>query len=292
MRSSIEVAGYTPRSTDPENVGLNPITPGYLRALGVPIVRGRDFTEADMKSKARVAIVNEELARHFWSGRDALGGVIVDGDERTIVIGIAKTTKMRSLREEPQPVLFIPTGTFMPRAVTVIVRATSEGAAASALRNAVRAIDPRVPVFQLRSLREHVGVATQQERTLAILVGGFSALALLLASIGLFGVVAYRTDARRKELAIRIAHGAQWRDVASVVVAQTIRLTAAGIVLGLAASAFLTRFAASLLFGVVARDPVTFALVPCVLLVIALAATFAPVRQATSIAPSQALRYE
>ena len=292
MRSTIKVPGYTPKTSDPENVDFNPITPGYFRALGVPIVRGRDFTEADMKSGVPVAIVNEEMARHYWPKGDALGGVIVDGEDQTTVIGIARTTKMRSLREDPQPVLFIPTGKFMPRAVTVIVRGASEAAAANALRSAVRAIDPRVPVFQLRSLADHVGVATQKERTMAILLGGFSALALLLASIGLFGVVAYRTDARRKELGIRIALGAEWRDVASVVVGQTVRLTIAGILLGLAVSAFLTRFAESLLFGVVARDPVTFALVPCVLLVIAIAATFAPVRHATSIAPSQALRYE
>jgi predicted permease len=292
MRSSVNVAGYTPTSSDPENVDFNPITPGYFRALGVPIVRGRDFTEADMKSKTPIAIVNETMAKHYWPNGNAVGGVLIDGEDRTTVIGIARTTKMRSLREEPQPVLFIPVEQFMPRAVTVLVRANSEANAASALRNAVRSIDPRVPIFQLRSLADHVGVATQKERTLAILVGGFSALALLLASIGLFGVVAYRTDARRKELGIRIALGAQWRDVASIVVGQTIRLTAAGTLIGLIASAFLTRFAESLLFGVVARDPVTFVLVPCVLLAISIAATLMPVRQATSIAPSQTLRYE
>jgi predicted permease len=292
MRSSVEVLGYTPKSSDPENVDFNPITPGYFRALGVPIVRGRDFTESDMKSKAPVAIVNEAMAKRYWPNGNAVGGILVDGKERTTVIGIVPTTKVRSLREDPTPVLFIPTGQFMPRAVTVIVRATSEAAAASALRNAVRSIDPRVPVFQLRPLADHVGVATQKERALAILVGGFSALALFLASIGLFGVVAYRTDARRKELGIRIALGAEWRDVASIVVGQTVRLTAAGTLIGLIAAAFLTRFAESLLFGVVARDPITFIVVPCVLLTISIAATFLPVRQATSIAPSQTLRYE
>ncbi|HJQ40301.1 MAG TPA: ABC transporter permease [Thermoanaerobaculia bacterium] len=292
MRSSVKVAGYTPKPGDPENVDFNPITPGYFRALGLPVVRGRDFTEADMKSKTPIAIVNEEMARHFWPNGDALGGVLMDGEERTTVVGIVRTTKVRSLREDPTPVLFIPASTFMPRAVTMLVRANSEANAASALRNAVRSIDPRVPIFQLRSLADHVGVATQKERALAILVGGFSALALLLASIGLFGVVAYRTGARRKELGIRIALGAQWRDVASIVVGQTVRLTATGTLIGLVAAAFLTRFAESLLFGVIARDPVTFIIVPCLLLAISIAATFLPMRQATSIAPSQTLRYE
>ncbi len=292
MRSSVNVAGYTPKSNDPENVDFNPITPGYFKALGVPIVRGRDFTESDMTAKTAVVIVNETMAKHYWPNGDAVGGVIVDGEDRTTVVGVVRSTKVRNLRDAPEPVMYWPAGQFMPRAVTVIVRANSEANAASALRKAVRSIDPRVPIFQLRPLADHVGVATQKERTLAILVGGFSALALLLASIGLFGVVAYRTDSRRRELGIRIALGAEWRDVASIVVAQTVRLTAAGTLIGLIVSAFLTRFAESLLFGVVARDPVTFVVVPCVLLAISIAATFMPVRQATSIAPSQTLRYE
>lgn len=292
MRVSIDVPGFTPKTNEPENVDFNPIASGYFRALGVPIVRGRDFTDADMTSDAPIGIVNETMAERYWPGRDAVGQSLVVGNDRTTIIGVVRSTKVRSLREEPVPMVFIPTGKFMPRAVTVIVRGASEATAANALRSAVRSIDPRVPIFQLRSLGEHVGVATQKERTLAILVGSFSALALLLASIGLFGVVAYRTDARRKELGIRIALGAEWRDVASIVVGQTIRLTAAGTLIGLIAAAFLTRFAESLLFGVVARDPVTFVSVPCVLLAISIAATFTPVRQATSIAPSQTLRYE
>jgi len=292
MRMSVDVPGYTPRSNDPENVDLNPITPGYFRALGVPILRGRDFTESDLASTAQIAIVNEAMARRYWKNGDAVGKVLKDGPDTTTVVGIARNTKLRSLREEPAPALFIPTSQFMPRSMTVLVRARSEAEAAKALQGAVRAIDPRVPIFQLRSLADHVAVATQKERTLAILVAGFGLLALLLASVGLFGVVAYRTGARQKELGIRIALGAQWRDVASIVVRQTIVMAAAGIALGLAAAAALTRFAESLLFGVTAHDPVTFALVPLFLLVVAIAATYGPVRHATHIAPSQALRYE
>jgi predicted permease len=295
MRTSVEVPGYTPRSDDPENVDLNPITPGYFRALGVPILRGRDFTESDLASTVqttRIAIVNEAMARRYWKDGDAIGKVLTAGPDAATVVGIARNTKLRSLREDTAPAIFIPTSQFMPRSLTVLVRGRSEAEATKALQGAVRAIDPRVPVFHLRSLAEHVGVATQKERTLAILVAGFGLLALLLASVGLFGVVAYRTGARQKELGIRIALGAQWRDVASIVVRQTVIMAAAGIALGLAAAAALTRFAESLLFGVTAHDPVTFALVPLFLLLVAIAATYGPVRRATHIAPSQALRYE
>ena len=292
MRSTVEVPGYTPSSDDPENVDFNPITPGYFRALGVPILRGRDFTEADLASKAQVAIVNEAMAKRYWKNGDAVGKMINDGPDQQTVIGIARTTKLRNLREEPEPALFVPISTFTPRTLSVIVRARSDDEAANALRGAVRAIDPRIPIFQMRSLGDHVGVALQKERTLAILVAGFGLLALLLASIGLFGVVAYRTGARQKELGIRIALGAEWRDVASIVVRQTVLLTAIGVTIGLGAALMLTRFAESLLFDVPSRDPVTFLLVPVVLLLVAIAATYGPVRHATSIAPSQALRYE
>ena len=292
MRTTIEVPGYTPKTSDPENVALNPISPGYLRALGVRLLRGRDFDERDTATSAPVVIVNEAMARAFWPNGDALGKTMKFPEPATVV-GIVSTTKVVSLREDPTPNLYMPLTQFPAGRLMAIVRArTDSDAAARALASAVRDVDADLPVVRLRPLEQHVGAAAARERTFAVLLGGFGALALVLTSAGLFGVVAYRTAGRRRELGIRMALGAVGRDVAATVVRQTAVLVGIGVATGLVAAAMLARFAEAMLFEVTTHDPVTFAAVPLLLLVVGMAATWGPVRQAVALAPAQTLRHE
>lgn len=293
MRSSITVPGYTPPTTDPVNVELNVITPGYFAALGIPILRGRDLTDADFRANAPLVVINEAMARKFWPDGDAVGRPLKVGPDPFTVAGVVKSTRSRNLRDEPVPMLFQTLAQFTPDGMTAVVRSRAGTAiAAQALRSAVRAADPDLPLFHVQTLEERLGSAMRKERTFAILLGGFGALALLLATVGLFGVVAYRTAARRKELAIRIAHGAGHGDIAALVVRGTVLMLLTGVATGLGAAALLTRFAETLLFGVATHDPTTFVLVPLVLLAVGVAATWGPVRAAMRIAPARALRYE
>lgn len=295
MRATVGVPGYQPKPTDDANVDLNVITPGFLRALGVPIVRGRDFDRRDVEGSTPVVLVNEEMARRFWPDGDALGAQIEAGpQDKAIVVGIVATTRLHSLREEPMPSMYLPLGQLPMRSMTLLVR-TKDGLPATAeraLQSAVRAVDSNIPIAQLRTLDRHIGASIAQERTFAILLGGFGALALLLASAGLFGVVAYQTASRRRELGIRMALGASHRHVAAIVIRRTALLVGLGVAAGMVCAALLTRFAEALLFGVTSRDPVTFALVPVLLFLVGVAATFGPVRRASSVAPSETLRYE
>ena len=292
MRTSVSVPGYTAKSSDPDNVALNPITPGYLHALGVPLVRGRDFDGQDTAESAPVVIINEAMARKYWPRGDALGKIIQMEPDATVV-GIVATTKVNSVREEPTPIVYMPLAQFPTGNLRILVRArTSAEAAMRALVSAVRAVDADLPIVSPRSLEAHVGAAIAKERTFAILLGGFGALALLLTSAGLFGVVAYRTAGRRRELGIRIALGALRRDVAAIVVRQTAVLVSVGVAAGVVVASLLVKFAEALLFGVTAHDPVTFAAVPLLLLAVGVAATWGPVRQAVSLAPAETLRHE
>lgn len=292
MRTTIEVPGYTPKTSDPENIALNPISPGYLRALGVRVLRGRDFDERDTATSTPVVIVNEAMARAYWPNGDALGKTMKFPEPATVV-GIVSTTKVVSLREDPTPNLYMPLTQLPVGRLMVIVRArTDSDTAARALASAVHDVDADLPIVRLRPLEKHVGAAAARERTFAALLGGFGALALVLTSAGLFGVVAYRTAGRRRELGIRMALGALGRDVAATVIRQTAVLVGVGVATGLVAAAMLARFAETLVFEVTTHDPVTFAAVPLLLLIVGLAATWGPVRQAVSLAPAQTLRHE
>jgi predicted permease len=273
-------------------------SPGYLSAIGTPLLRGRDFLETDTAASPPVAIVNTAMARKYWPGQDAIGqqvGLPIKSFNMTI-IGVVANVKHVSLREEPGPEIYVPyTQDPWPSMLTmhVAVRTKAEPAAvASSVREAIRGIDPTLPVANVATLAGIVDQAVAQPRFSMLLVAGFGVLALLLACVGLYGAMSYAVTSRAREIGIRLALGAAPRTVVAMVLAEGARVTGAGMMIGLAAAIVVLRVMTTFLFGVEPTDPATFALVSAALLCVALLACYVPARRATRVDPMLALRRE
>jgi putative ABC transport system permease protein len=209
------------------------------------------------------------------------------------VIGVTKTGKYRNLREDPLPLMYFPLSQQYRSRVTMFIRAAGDPARlTSALRAEVQKLDKTVPLFDVKTLDEHLGRALGQERTNASLIGGFALLALVLAAIGIYGVMSYSVTQRTREIGIRLALGAPRSGVLRLVVGHGMTLTFIGLAIGLAAAFTLTRVISTLLYGVSATDPSTFVGVPVMLAAVALAACYLPARRAVKVDPMVALRYE
>jgi predicted permease len=294
MRISLRPEGFT---SDPEpHVDYNVVTPGFFQALGIPFLSGRDFEERDAQAAPGVAIVNDAFARRFWPDGDAVGrrlGGLGPGGGEAVVVGVVRTAKYRSLREDPRPVVYVPLRqAYLPRMTIVLRGAVHPDALVQPLAAAVEGLDPDLPLFAVRPLRDQLAAALARERALARLFGAFGALALVLAATGLYSVVAYGAELRTREFGIRMALGADPRSVARLVQGQGLALAAVGLVLGLAACLPLTRAIERLLFGVTPLDATTLAAAAALLLSTCLTAVHVPARRATRVDPATALRAE
>ena len=276
-------------------VNLNWVSPGYFQTIGIPLLRGRDFTERDNPSAPRVAVVNEQMARRFWPGQDAIGKQfqLTRPPVSVEIAGVVKDGKMRSFRDELRPGFYLPLDQHYCPQMTLEVRTAGDPAGMlGAVRREVQALDKDLPLGEFQTLKTHLSSALSQERMTAALLSALGLLALVLAAIGLYGVMAFSVAQRTREIGIRVALGAQSSQVLRVVLRQGMFLTLIGLGIGLAAAAVLTRFAASLLYGVSPTDPLTFAGISLLLLVVALAASYIPARRAARVDPMVALRYE
>ncbi len=270
----------------------------YFRAFGIPLRSGRYFNAADSRDAPRATIINETLARKFFPNEDPIGKRINMGDERQPsiwqVAGVVGDVKYTGLAGESQPAIYQP----LVQATTgnVFLSVKTEGAdplgLAAAVRNEIRSLDRELPVARVGALKQRFATAVAQPRFGATLVALFAALALILASIGVYGVISYSVTQRMHEMGIRIALGARSRDVLALVVKQGMTLTVIGLGLGLSASFALTRLMKSLLFGVSATDPLTFIIISLLLTSVALLACFVPARRATKADPMIAMRSE
>lgn len=273
------------------NIGLN-----FFDTLGIGFVRGRDFTEADSEKTPKVLIINEAMANRFWADQDPIGKRLkLFGDpEFREVVGIVRDSKYNSLTEPRRPFMYIPLLQEYAPQVNLHVRTLSDPKSiVAALRGEVKAIDPTLPVMNVQTLSERVENSLGNERSQATLIGSSGVLALLLAAVGLYGVMSYTVAQRTREIGIRMALGAGRGNVMGLVLKQGVTLVSAGVVLGLAAAIPLTRiFVSSLLFGVSAVDPLTFIGTSAILLVVSLLASYIPARRATKVDPLIALRYE
>lgn len=274
------------------------ISPGYFGALGTPILRGRDFLDSDTGDSTLVAIVNSTMAKRFWPGQDPIGkqvGVPIRPTNMTVV-GVVPDFRHKSLRENAEPEIFVPyTQKPWPSmlALQVAVRTTGDpGAAVSYVREAIRAVDPGVPISNVMTMSAAVDDSMSQSRFSMLLLGSFGALALLMASIGMYGVISYAVAQRTREIAIRMALGAERKSVFTMVLAQGARLAALGITIGVAVALIATRLMERFLFGVRPADPLTFGAVITLLVAIALLASYVPARRATRVDPMVALRTE
>jgi len=272
-------------------------TPSYFKALGIPLLRGRNFDAHDVKDAPLVAIINEAAARAFFPEENPLGKVITDFGPNSIsmqIVGVVGNVRHFALDRQPRPEIYQPLGQGMWPSVFVAIR-TEPGDPLVLLANAQKAVwsvDRNVPLGQPRTMRDFVDRSLQQRRFAVVLLAIFAGVALLLASVGLYGVISYSVAQRTRELGIRLALGAQRRDVLRLVVQEGMRFVALGIGAGLAGAFALTRLMKSLLYGVGAADPPTFAALTAVLGGVALIACLIPAFRATQVNPIEALRHE
>jgi predicted permease len=293
----VQVAGYVPRRGEDMRVRWNPIWPGYFNLMRIALIEGRDFTERDDSQSPPVAIINEAFARRFFRGQEPVGRQLDLWGEGSgwTVVGVVKDIKYRSLGETPRPHFYLPMQqTWQPfRGLELHVRTVGPPLQLlPELRRELRSVDPRVHLFEVYTLSDYIGEAWFAQKIGAALLGVLGTLALLLAALGLFSVMAYSVSQRTQEIGIRMALGAQTSDVFRPVLGQALKLALVGVGIGLALSFALTRVVASQLLGVSATDPLTFVGVSCLLCAVALAASYVPARRATKVDPLIALRAE
>ncbi|HEX7314427.1 MAG TPA: ABC transporter permease [Pyrinomonadaceae bacterium] len=275
------------------------VTGGYFKAMRIPLVEGREFDERDREGlKPEALIINETLARRLWPNeksfvgrRMALGrGANAEALE---VVGVARDTKLRTLGETPRGLMYVSVDQTYRGGLNLVVRAPGGGeAVVGAVRQAVKEIDGRMPLYNVRTIEQHLTWAFWAQNMAASLATAFGLLALVLAAVGLYGVVAYTVARRTHEIGIRVALGAQGRDILRIVLGQGMALTLVGLVAGLVGAFALARMLSSLLYGISPGDPATYILVALLLAVVALLACLVPARRATKVDPMVALRYE
>jgi predicted permease len=275
------------------------VSPGYFAAAGTPILRGRAFLESDTANSMPVAIISEALVKKYWPGQDPIGKQIAPRAlvfPAETIVGIAADVKRISLRESPPPEMYVPyTQKIWPSllAMNVVVRATQDPASlATSLRAAVHSVDPDLPIANLRTLNSIVAESMTVPRFAMLLLGAFGGLALVLAAVGMYGVISYNVTQRTQEIGIRMALGAQRGKVFQMILGQGVRLAALGITIGIVAAFAAMRLMRSFLYGIGANDPLTFGAVALLLTFIALLACYIPARRATRVDPMVALRYE
>jgi putative ABC transport system permease protein len=277
-------------------LGLQMVTPGYFRTLGIPLRRGRDFASTDTADTAPVVLVSEAAVRRFWPDEDPIGKRIRLGspeDGWRTIVGVVGDVRHGGPAEEPRPEVYVPVRQSAFPFMQFVVRTRQEPMAlAPAVRAAVAELDAELPLSDVRTLEAVVASATARPRFLSTLVGVFAALALLLAGVGLYGVIAYMARQRTRELGIRMALGAQPEDVLWLVLGSGMRLAVLGVGLGLLAAWAASRVMGSLLYGVSATDPLTFGGLALLVLGVTLVATWLPARRATRVDPLVALRNE
>ncbi len=274
---------------------LNDVSSGYFQTVGIPLLRGRAFNDLDRKETKPVAIVNHAMAKHFWPGENPLGKRFHFFGETQLleVVGEVADSWQFGVAEDPQPVAYMPiTQDYSPFGVLDVRTAGNPSAVIPSVREQVQSIDRNLAFIAVNTIGELLDQGLWAPRMGAMLLGVFGLLALLLATVGIYGVLSYSVSQRTQEVGIRMALGATSRTVLGLVVGQGMLLVAIGVGIGLAGSWGLARLLASLLFGVKTSDPATFAVVSLVLAVAAFVATYIPARRATKVDPITALRYE
>ncbi len=297
--SGFEIEGRSFPPGDTPGARIHVVSPGYFRALGMQLKAGRDFTGRDNLNSSPVVIVDEAFVQEFFPKRAAIGKKIKPSMSMTDtpawrdIVGIVNSTKALGLAEAFEPQYYIPYAQLPgPQPEMILKMEAPSLAIIPTIRHAVNSIDKNVPVYDVKSMNEIISSVTVRERLNTILFGLFGVSAVLLAAIGIYGVANYSVNRATHELGIRMALGAQARDVLMLTIATTLRYVAFGLVFGLVMIFSLARLISSLLYGIRATDPVLIVIASCVFIAVALIASYIPARRATKVDPMVALRYE
>jgi putative ABC transport system permease protein len=275
---------------------VRPVTPNFFRTMGIPQIAGRDFTESDTADSPRVAIITETLARRHFSQKDPLGQrleVFIGDPSRGPyeIVGVVGDIKFTSLESETRPGVFIPHAQLPIGFMTLVVKTDVDPSSiVSSVAAQVRALDPELPLSEVRTMEEVVDSTLARPRIVAVLLTVFALLALVLAAVGVYGVMAYSVAQRTREIGVRIALGATHESVFRLVLTEALRLVAVGVVSGLVIAAVFARFLDTLLYETEPLDPVTFGATAMLLVVVATLASYVPARRGTRIEPVEALR--
>ncbi len=274
-------------------------TPGYLRAMEIPLLKGRTITERDTQDSVKIALINRTMAAALWPNVDPIGRRIkFPGDDKNptpwrTIVGVVSDVSQYALDKKAPMQIYLPHAQFPTSFNTIVVKTDNQSLAmTNAIRNEILSVDKDQAVFQVTTLEELLGESILLRRFFMLLLVGFAMLALVLAAVGIYGVMSYVVTQRTQEIGIRMALGAQVGDVLKLIVGNGMKLALIGISLGLAAAFAVTRLLAELLFGVTATDLSTFTVVSSVLAVVVLLACYIPARRATKVEPLEALRYE
>jgi predicted permease len=289
-REITNISSDTPSGRRKERVDVFRISARFFETMGVPFLRGRDFTHEEANSAAHVVIINEELARELWAKEDPLGRRIQMGQSDVQeVVGVVKTGKYRTLGESPLPVAYRPIGT-IPMATLVVRTSADPRSLLQPIRQGIQSVDPNLAATDLETLQTFMTLPLFPARVTGILLGVFGMLALVLAMGGLFGVISYTMSQRTHEIGVRMALGAQPNDVAALVLRYALTMSGAGVAIGIVAALGVTRVLSSLLYGIRADDPATLIGVSFVLMAVTVLACWLPARRAMKVDPVSALR--
>jgi putative ABC transport system permease protein len=276
------------------------IEPGYFSTMGIPLLHGRTFNERELSQPSNVVIINKVFADDYFHGKNPLGQKIIlymsgtgKADLPDEVVGVVGDVNQSSLADAPEPLAYWPYPQGPSKMMTFVVRtSTPPLSLIPAIREALHRMDKDQPIAKIRTMDQLVANSVARSRFMMFLLSAFAGLALVLACIGIYGVMAYSVAQRTREIGIRMALGAQKNDVLGMVIRQGVRLALLGVVIGIAGAIVLTRFLSSLLYGVKTTDPLTFVAVSLLLTAVALPACYIPARRAMRVDPTVALKYE
>jgi len=288
---AVQMEGRAPQQPGPSE---DKIAGAFFETAGIPLLKGRFFTDQDRESSPRVAIINETMARSYWPGEDAIGKRFrFSGEQWTTVVGITGDMHRQGLEKQVVPQVFRPDAQQPEDMLEVIVRTAGDPRTiAASVQSEIQSLDKSVAKFQVAAVEQQLGQETAERRFQTSLIGLFSLAALVLSAIGIYGLMHYFVAQRTNEIGVRMALGARYGNVLSLVLRQGLLLAGIGVMVGVLGAFALTRLLSSLLFGVTPTDPVTFAAAPAILLGVAVLACWIPARRAAAIDPVRALRQE
>jgi len=289
--AKISVEGYQPPPEEQPILQYNEVGPDYFRTMGIPLASGREFSRADDENAAPVAIVTETMAARYWRGGNPIGERVQVKERWMQVVGVAKDSKYESMRELPKPFFYVPLRQNFAKSPDFNIRTRlSPQTIATALAREVHAMDPDLALYEVISLHERLDRSTSAQMAAVTLVGVLGGLALVLAAVGLYGVMSYAVSQSTRELGLRMALGADASNVLRLVLSRGLALTSGGVALGAAAALLLTRLVGNLLYNVSPRDPFAFGFATVVMAAVSFAACLLPAWRASRIDPVQALR--